>query len=50
MNEHASQVDHAIAEKQRIYEIVEDIANIQDKAALTMFGIDDCRNASSDEW
>lgn len=49
MNEHASWVDSAIAEKERIYEIVEDIANIQDKAALAALGIDTCSGVSSDD-
>lgn len=46
MNDCASRT---IAEVQRVYDVVEDIASMQDKAALATLGIDPCSGESSDE-
>ena len=39
MDEGSSRVEQAITEVQQIYEIVEDIASIRDKAALATLGV-----------
>ena len=39
MDEHSSRVEQAIAEVQQIYEVIEDIASIRDKAALATLGV-----------
>ena len=49
MNERAATVEQAIAEVQQIYKVVEDIASMQDKAALATLGIDVCNSDSSDD-
>lgn len=49
MNYCASKVEQAIAEVQQVSEVVEDIASMQDRAALATLGIDPCSGESSDE-
>lgn len=46
--EHSAWVQEAIVETQWIYEAIEDIAKIQDKALLASFGIEQS-SSSSDE-
>ena len=44
----AAHVEQAMAEVQQIHEVVEEIANVQDKADLTTLGINPCSCESSD--
>ena len=49
MNEHTTKVEKAMVEVQKVYETVEDIANVQDKALLKSFGILPESDSSDDE-
>ena len=49
MNRHAVRVEQAISEVQQINEMVDEIANMKDKAALATFGITECTSESSDD-
>lgn len=49
MNPHAAHLEEAIAELQQSHEMGDDIANMQDKAAIATFGITRCSNESSDD-
>ena len=49
MNRRAVRVEQVISEVQQINEMVDEIANMKDKAALATFRITECTRESSDD-